>query len=232
MSEVRAVLKPRPKQDSYVSVPRNSIRSRAWNSPTEGCSYSVEKAWVVTRNGNSYDLTSISGHEGNLHAVIPTFTPSRHERMVTRSSLGPAGKQKQNQEAAVVFSLSNDPWMKYSVQSICDQGLKPHDRTSARLHSQVMFLETNKERYEISKTETKNGEEKYCFAKCRNILSSKEMRTIGIPLPENEKDMIEEKLLWEEIEWSVNAVAVRGKSYPIVRVHFMEIQASENDEAK
>ena len=39
----------------------------------QGCSYSVEKCWVVTRSGTSVDLAP--NLEG-LPAAAPTFTPS------------------------------------------------------------------------------------------------------------------------------------------------------------
>lgn len=221
VAEVRAVVKPMPSQSKYISVPRNSIRSRSWNSRIEGCSYSVEKAWVVTRSGNSYDLSPLSA--GNSYAVVPTFTPSRHERMVTRSSVGPASKQRQSQEITVVFSMSNDPWIKYSLQAVCDQGLKPHDRTSAKLRSHVLLMETYSERFELSKKdERKNGEELYSLAKCLKIQSCKEIRALGLPLPSSEKSVIHDGLLWEELQWGTHAVVVRGTAYPIVRVQFME----------
>eukprot|EP00889_Picochlorum_renovo_P003762 jgi/Picre1/30792/NNA_006152.t1 len=220
VAEIRAVVRPLPAQDKYQSVARNSIRSRSWCSPIQGCSFSVEKAWVVTRSGNSYDLSPLSG---NFSPVVPTFTPARHERMVTRSSMGP-GKQKHSQEVTVVFSMNNDPWIKYSLQAVCDQGLKPHDRTSAKLKSHVMLLETYSSRYELSpSTAASNGQEKFTFAKCKSILSCKEYRKAGIPLPMSHKDVLEDGLLWEDILWGVNNVLIRDKTYPIVRIQFMSI---------
>lgn len=225
VAEVRAVIRPQETCTKYKSVPRNSIRSRSWNAPANLCAYSVEKAWVVTRSGNSYDLSSLSGSLS--YAVIPSFTPSRNERMVTRSSIGPGSKQKQVQEITVIYSLSNDPWVKYSLQAVCDQGLKPHDRTSARLHSHVLFMESYSERFELSKSHNNtNGEERYTLCRCKRIQSGKELRAIGVPLPDSEKEVIVDGVLWEDIQWSSHSVVIRKVSYPIVRVQFMSIEAA------
>ena len=39
--QIRAVIQPLPPQKAYSSCPRNSIRSRAWGTASEGCSYRV-----------------------------------------------------------------------------------------------------------------------------------------------------------------------------------------------
>lgn len=40
------------------------------------------------------------------------------------------------------YNLCNEPWLKYSMQVIADRGLKPSQLTSARLHKEVLYLET------------------------------------------------------------------------------------------
>lgn len=218
VAEVRAVVVPLPAQESYKSVPRNSIRSRAWHAATQGCSFSVEKAWVVTRSGNSYDLSPLSANMGSPQ-VLPTFTPGKQERMMTRSSVGYAGRQKASQEVTVVFSLSNDPWIKYSLQAVCDHGLKPHDRTSAKLKSSVLLLETYGTRYELSR---QDGDlELYVLSKCNSILSCKEYKAAGVPLPKSQKTVLEDDLQWEEIRFGVNGVWVREHSLQVLRIQFI-----------
>ena len=46
------------------------------------------------------------------------------------------------QEVTVQFNLCNEPWLKYSMLLVADQGLKPPQWTSARLHKESLFLET------------------------------------------------------------------------------------------
>lgn len=53
-----------------TSVPHTKA---VWPLLVQGCSYSVEKCWVVTRSGTSVDLgPNLEG----LPAAAPTFTPS------------------------------------------------------------------------------------------------------------------------------------------------------------
>lgn len=59
----------------------------------QGCSYSVERCWVVTRSGAAVDL---SPNLEGLPGAAPTFTPSHMERIVTRSA-GAGGRQRQVQ---------------------------------------------------------------------------------------------------------------------------------------
>ena len=48
------------------------------------------------------------------------------------------------QEVTVMFNLVNEPWLKYNMAAVADKGLKPHEWTSAKLHSHVMYLESDK----------------------------------------------------------------------------------------
>lgn len=50
----------------------------------------------------------------------------------------------------VLYNLANEPWLKYSMAGIADQGLRSSQWTSARLRSQTLFLETARERFQLS----------------------------------------------------------------------------------
>ncbi len=43
-----------------------------------------------------------------------------------------------------MFNLTNEPWLKYNMPAVADRGLKPHEWTSARLHSSVLYLENDR----------------------------------------------------------------------------------------
>ena len=58
------------------------------------------------------------------------------------------------QEVTIQYNLCNEPWLKYSMAAVADRGLKPSQWTSARLHKEVLFLETLRERYELSRVDT------------------------------------------------------------------------------
>ncbi|KAI3434832.1 hypothetical protein D9Q98_002887 [Chlorella vulgaris] len=229
VAEVRAVLQPQAPLPRYTSSARNSIRSRAWVAPIEGCSYRVEKCWVVTRSGTSVDL---SPNLDGVPAAAATFTPSHMERIVTRSSGAAAGRRPQTQEVTVVFNLTNEPWLKYNMPAVADRGLKPHEWTSARLHSSVLYLENDRERFELARIPPSGNEadgevagggggERYRLSRCKRPLAAAVMARLGVPLPANERTVLLDDLAWGEIEWGLTGVTLRGTHYPLARLHFM-----------
>ena len=46
------------------------------------------------------------------------------------------------QEVTVQFNLCNEPWLKYNMLLVADQGLRRQQWTSARLHRDALYLET------------------------------------------------------------------------------------------
>ena len=235
VAEVRVVVKPLPPQTTYASTARNSIRSRAWSASTSGCAYSVEKAWIVTRTGNTYDLSPTSS---GPPPSAPTFAPSQLERMVTRSAAGPAARFRHIQEVTVIFNLVNEPWLKYTPAAINDRGLKPHDWTSSRLHTHVLYLESHSTRYELRRSTAGGGgggggeEEKYQLSKCKKAYTAKALRVVGVPLPAEEVEVLFEGVLWEELEWGKDVVVVRGKMFDLNRIHFMPIEVEREEDAE
>ncbi|XP_010674314.2 uncharacterized protein LOC104890503 [Beta vulgaris subsp. vulgaris] len=59
------------------------------------------------------------------------------------------------------------------------------------------------------------------WSRCKKPLPQKFMRTIGIPLPVEHVEVLEENLDWEDVQWSQTGVWVSGKEYPLARVHFL-----------
>ncbi|CAO2836538.1 unnamed protein product [Amaranthus hypochondriacus] len=59
------------------------------------------------------------------------------------------------------------------------------------------------------------------WSRCKKPLPQKVMRTIGIPLPAEHVEVLEENLDWEDVQWSQTGVWVAGKEYPLARVHFL-----------
>lgn len=67
----------------YPSSARNNIRSRAWGAAKGGCSFRVDKCWVVKSGGGTVDLEPSLSR--NL-AAAPTLVPAATERTVTTRS--------------------------------------------------------------------------------------------------------------------------------------------------
>lgn len=112
--------------------------------------------------------------------------------------------------------------------------MKRHQWLSSRLLQEVLYLETETTRYEVShvgpvagvddSTPIANEDGKpdvYRFSKCKKpLLSNAETRRAGVPLPDNLIEHVHDDLLWEEFRWAVEGLHLRGVLYPLVRVHF------------
>ncbi|XP_019452366.1 PREDICTED: uncharacterized protein LOC109354365 [Lupinus angustifolius] len=59
------------------------------------------------------------------------------------------------------------------------------------------------------------------WSRCKKPLPQKVMRTIGIPLPLEHVEVLEEHLDWEDVQWSQTGVWIAGKEYTLARVHFL-----------
>ncbi|RWR92655.1 zinc finger CCCH domain-containing protein 13 isoform X2 [Cinnamomum micranthum f. kanehirae] len=56
---------------------------------------------------------------------------------------------------------------------------------------------------------------------CKRPYPQKVMRSIGIPLPVEHLEVLEENIDWEDIQWSQTGVWIAGKEYQLARVHFL-----------
>lgn len=92
---------------------------------------------MVTRTGAHVELSPCIDE---LPAPLATVQPQATDRQITTRNTGSKGKQ--SQEVSVQFNLCNEPWLRYTLAAISDKGLKPSQWTAARLHDEVLFLET------------------------------------------------------------------------------------------
>ncbi|KAG5152250.1 hypothetical protein AAZX31_10G165900 [Glycine max] len=257
IQELRATVRVLPPQDCYISTLRNNIRSRAWGAAI-GCSYRVERCCIVKKGGDTIDLEPCLTHTSTIE---PTLAPVTVERtMTTRAAASNALRQQRFvREVTIQYNLCNEPWIKYSISTVADKGLKKPLYTSARLKKgEVLYLETHLSRYELCFTGEKmvkvtpatqlhdpvteksqnhhphstNGEKNDCenvmidafrWSRCKKPLPQKLMRTIGIPLPIEHIELLEENLDWEDVQWSQTGVWIAGKEYTLARVHFLSM---------
>lgn len=59
------------------------------------------------------------------------------------------------------------------------------------------------------------------WSRCKRALPQKVMRSLGIPLPLEHLEVLEENLDWEDVQWSQTGVCIAGKEYALARVHFL-----------
>lgn len=167
----------------------------------------------------------------NMQPAVPTFTPALLERITTRSA-GAGAKQRNNQELTVIYNLVNEPWPKYTMMAVADRGLKPHEWTSARLQTAVLYMESCKERFELARKGNVNGVEVYQFSRCKKLLTEAIMRRVGIPLPSKEKEVLYDDLKWEEMGWGGNGVTIKEREFQLVRVRFIEVKVGGGEKAE
>ncbi|KAI3676546.1 hypothetical protein L1987_86157 [Smallanthus sonchifolius] len=245
IQELRATVRVLPPQDCYVSTLRNNVRSRAWGAAIGcGCSFRVERCHIVKKAGGTIDLEPCLTHTST---VEPTLAPVVVERtMTTRAAASNALRQQRFvREVTLQYNLCNEPWIKYSISAIADKGLKKPLFTSARLKKgEVLYLESPTRRYELcfnGEKMVKAGNEEdtnsvdgdnnsnnyynmtdvFRWSLCKKPLPQMVMRSIGIPLPPEHLQVLEENLDWEDIQWSQTGVWISEKEYPLSRVHFL-----------
>uniref|UniRef100_A0ACD5WJJ9 Uncharacterized protein n=1 Tax=Avena sativa TaxID=4498 RepID=A0ACD5WJJ9_AVESA len=59
------------------------------------------------------------------------------------------------------------------------------------------------------------------WSRCKKAMPEIAMRSIGIPLPAEQVEVLQDNLEWEDVQWSQTGVWVSGKEYPLARVHFL-----------
>uniref|UniRef100_A0A0E0LKH8 Histone deacetylation protein Rxt3 n=1 Tax=Oryza punctata TaxID=4537 RepID=A0A0E0LKH8_ORYPU len=59
------------------------------------------------------------------------------------------------------------------------------------------------------------------WSRCKKAIPESAMRSIGIPLPADQLEVLQDNLEWEDVQWSQTGVWVAGKEYPLARVHFL-----------
>ncbi|ONI14429.1 hypothetical protein PRUPE_4G280600 [Prunus persica] len=59
------------------------------------------------------------------------------------------------------------------------------------------------------------------WSRCKTPLPQKVTRSVGIPLPLEYVEVLEENLDWEDVQWSQTGVWIAGKEYTLARVHFL-----------
>ncbi|XP_028756479.1 uncharacterized protein LOC114715764 [Neltuma alba] len=59
------------------------------------------------------------------------------------------------------------------------------------------------------------------WSRCKKPLPQEMMLTLGIPLPLDYVEVLEENLEWEDVQWSQTGVSIAGNEYPLASVHFL-----------
>ncbi|RWR92657.1 Histone deacetylation protein Rxt3 [Cinnamomum micranthum f. kanehirae] len=243
IQELRATIRVLPPQDCYTSTLRNNVRSRAWGAAI-GCSYRVERCCIVKKGGGTIDLEPCLMHTS---AVEPTLAPVAVERtMTTRAAASNALRQ---QRVKYSISMVADKGLKKPLYTsarlkkgevlylethsnryeLCFIGEKAVSNGMATI-SQAPESESEKlqnHNTHSAHTSDRNPADRDCiidvfrWSCCKRPYPQKVMRSIGIPLPVEHLEVLEENIDWEDIQWSQTGVWIAGKEYQLARVHFL-----------
>ncbi|KAL9344263.1 hypothetical protein Peur_061938 [Populus x canadensis] len=224
IQELCATIRVLPPQDSYISMLRNNVRSRAWGAGI-GCSYRVERCCIMKKGGGTIDLEPCLTHTS---AVEPTLAPVAVERtMTTRAAASNALRQQRFvREVTIQYNLCNEPWYE-----LCFTG----EKMVKVMQASQVHEETNK--IHNHHPHSSNGEKHdfdnvlidvFRWSRCKKPLPQKVMQSVGIPLPLEHveadrnicdfEQVLEENLDWEDVQWSQTGVWIAGKEFTLARI--------------
>lgn len=205
-----------PAQASYSGSERNGLRSRDWADKHDGVSYKVERCLQHTAG-------TVPAPE--LSMLRPNAQTRQIPGSLVQIAPGPAQSFAVPPAAClVVFSLSNEPWLKYSLALVADQGTDRERWTSTRMRREAMYLESNSRRFELTLQPSAGSEyDKYSLSQ---VLSPHEMdhrslEAAGVPLPSSAVTLLHNGLDWEELVWGPTFLRVRGDELPLARMLYV-----------
>lgn len=203
-----------PGQASYTGSERNGLSSRDWEGKHPGVSIKVERCLQHTSGSMPAPELSLlrPGMSRQIPGSMQPIAPGPGQSFATPPSA-----------CIVVFNLSNEPCLKYTLALLADQGSEESRWTSTRLRREVIFLESRHRRFELAQSGSKAGYDKYTLSQVLkpHTMDRRAMEAEGVPLPAKRLKRLHEDLDWEEVVWGPCFVRVRGEEYPVVRVQFM-----------
>lgn len=149
------------------------------------------------------------------------YTASQGER-----EMGRWGWQRQPRPrlpSLAPHALSHTP-PRSQLSAVADRGLKRSGWTSTRLRSEVLFVETLRERFELSWDDSGPGgdaADAYRFARCNQLMTTSGLRAAGLPLAEGAVTVLARGLGWEQVAWGPAGVTIEGVAYPLLRCVFL-----------
>lgn len=207
-----------PAATSYSGSERNGLRSRDWSGAKHpGVSYKVERC---------LQHTSGTVPEPEMSLLRPNPTTRQIPGSLVQIAPGP-GQTFAIPPAAclVVFSLASEPWLKYSLALVADQGTDRERWTATRLRREALYLESESDRFELAIAPAAEGAayDRYTLSQVRvpHEMDARAVEAAGVPLPKSKTDVLQEDLDWEELVWGPSYLRVRGAEYSLLRLLYV-----------
>ena len=211
-------------RSNYVSTYRNGIKSNKCVN-YEGHSVKPDKLVYLSNLGSLEELREMASR-----------MPTDFHRQRVKPSLN-MRKTHLIPQAFLLGSLSLELWPVYSLDYLGDKGRDEYTYLSTRLKSEVLYLETHTDRYELSRiTEDTSdadifaqGLDKYRWSLVKQPVLMKGGLFMGenkVPLENNLVKMLHKAVEWQEIEWGSQYIQVKGTTYgPLTCVKFFQIHS-------
>jgi len=192
---------------AYNSSLKNGVRSKKLNN-FQGHSIKVE----------GYFPRKFLGTEEELKEMAARM-PSNSEYKRKKPNPQRLADNMYYTEFNMVFNLSSEMWLAYSLPAICDKGRDFKDFTSYRLKRSVLYIETSSQRFEISLNFMDHNNDDYLFEeyetyKIAEVLDpiSKDndfMREEKVPLDEKYVKVIYNMVDWHDLLWGENCLKIK-----------------------
>ena len=192
---------------AYNSSLKNGVRSKKLNN-YHGHSIKVE----------GFSDRAVLGTEEELKAMAARM-PSNSEYKRKKPNPQRLADNMYYTEFNMVFNLSFEMWLAYSLPAICDKGRDFKDFTSYRLKKNVLYIETANQRFEISLNFMDHNNDDYLFEeyetyKIAEVLDPIEkdndfMREEKIPLDDKYVKVIFNMVDWHDLLWGENSLKIK-----------------------
>lgn len=121
--------------------------------------------------------------------------------------------------------------IKYTLNLVADRGMSAASWTSFRLKSEVLFLETPCDRFELAHdadAHAADGFDRYRWSRVLrpHAQTMAVLERSVVPLPADSAQLLERDLDWTEIQWSPAAIYVRNRCYRPLRLFWVPLHAA------
>ncbi|KAF9570218.1 hypothetical protein EC968_002097 [Mortierella alpina] len=209
--DLAVTLRVMPKLLKYQGSIRNRIKSRTWNTGHDGVSLRIESirklsAGEALNRGRSQCKRRMKEYGQERLRVLSNIHDETTESVQNERAM---------RTATFEFTHQGDPCFKYSPELVMDR----HDGlsrkwTSWRLKKEVLIVENDEERYEISLQHQAGTDarrfDQYRFAVISPRTSLSSWSRASYPLESNDiSEVLYEDLDWQDFEWVDRGVVVQ-----------------------
>ncbi|KAF9897267.1 hypothetical protein BX616_005897 [Lobosporangium transversale] len=209
--DLAVTLRVLPKLVKYQGSIRHRIKSRTWNTGHDGVSFKIESIRKLCPG------EALNRGRGQSKLRMKEYNQERLRVLANIHDETTESLQNERAMRTATFEFTNqgDPCFKYSPELVMDR----HDGlsrkwTSWRLKKEVMILENDEERYEISLQHHAGTDarrfDQYRFAVISPRTSLSSWSKTAYPLdPADLTEVLYEDLDWQDFEWVERGVVVQ-----------------------